>query len=136
MTSDKLASAHSLERRSPYLARELVELSYRLPVQHKIADPVSGKRILRDAAKALGLPREVWGSRDKLGFSSPVPTWLNGPLAAWADAQIHTALAEAPAALRPLLTDGLKPGGRFDRTRMQALLAAAWFSDQSVRAAA
>ncbi|WP_406732282.1 asparagine synthetase B family protein [Streptomyces sp. NBC_01794] len=136
MTSDKLASAYALERRSPYLARDLVELSYRLPVEHKIADPAAGKRILRDAAKALGLPREVWASRDKLGFASPVPAWLNGPLAAWADAQIHTILAEAPPALRPLLMGGLKPGGRFDRTRMQALLAAAWFQDQTVRAAA
>ncbi|MEU4615196.1 asparagine synthetase B family protein [Streptomyces umbrinus] len=136
MTSDKLASAYALERRSPYLARELVELSYRLPVEHKICHPAEGKRILRDAAKALGLPREVWGSRDKLGFASPVPSWLNGQLAAWADAQIHTALTEAPASWRPLLEGGLKPGGRFDRTRMQALMAAAWFCDQTVRTAA
>ncbi|MFD4338379.1 asparagine synthetase B family protein [Streptomyces anulatus] len=136
MTSDKLASAYALERRSPFLARDLVELSYRLPVDHKIAHPAEGKRILRDAARALGLPREVWGSRDKLGFASPVPSWLNGKLAAWAEAQIHTALAEAPAAMRPLLEGGLKPGGRFDRTRMQALMAAAWFCDQSMRAAA
>ncbi|MET7715318.1 asparagine synthetase B [Streptomyces sp. NPDC005407] len=136
MTSDKLASAYALERRSPFLARELVELSYRLPVEYKIAHPAEGKRILRDAAKALGLPQEVWGSRDKLGFASPVPSWLNGKLAGWADAQIRTALAEAPAAMRPLLEGGLKPGGRFDRTRMQALMAAAWFCDQTVRAAA
>nr|WP_324606015.1 MULTISPECIES: hypothetical protein [unclassified Streptomyces] len=92
--------------------------------------------MLRDAAKALGLPREVWGSRDKLGFASPVPSWLNGKLAGWADAQIRTALSEAPAAMRPLLEGGLKPGGRFDRTRMQALMSAAWLYDQSVRAAA
>ncbi|WP_175647238.1 asparagine synthetase B family protein [Streptomyces cyaneochromogenes] len=137
MTSDKLASAFALERRSPYLARELVELSYRLPAEHKIAHPAEGKRILRDAAKALGLPREVWASRDKLGFASPVPSWLNSQLATWASAQIHTALAEAPASLRPLLEGGLtKPGGRFDRTRMQALMAAAWFHGQTVRAAA
>ncbi|MFD4482117.1 asparagine synthetase B family protein [Streptomyces sp. NPDC058471] len=136
MTSDKLASAYALERRSPFLARDLVELSYRLPQEHKISHPAEGKRILRDAAKALGLPREVWGSRDKLGFASPVPSWLNGQLAGWADAQIHTALAETPAALRPLLEGGLKPGGRFDRTRMQALMAAAWFCHQTVRAAA
>ncbi|MGW0819927.1 asparagine synthetase B family protein [Streptomyces sp. NPDC002845] len=136
MTSDKLASAYALERRSPYLARELVEMSYRLPAEHKICHPAEGKRILRDAAKALGLPREVWGNRDKLGFASPVPAWLNGKLAAWADAQIHTALTEAPAFLRPLLEGGLKPGGRFDRTRMQSLMAAAWFCDQTVRAAA
>jgi asparagine synthase (glutamine-hydrolysing) len=136
MTSDKLASAYAIERRSPFLARDLVELSYRLPQGHKICHPAEGKRILRDAAKALGLPREVWGSRDKLGFASPVPSWLNGKLAGWADAQIRTALSEAPAAMRPLLEGGLKPGGRFDRTRMQALMSAAWLYDQSVRAAA
>ncbi|MCC9711779.1 asparagine synthetase B [Streptomyces sp. MNU76] len=136
MTSDKLASAYALERRSPYLARDLVELSYRLPAEHKIAHPAEGKRILRDAAKAVGLPREVWGSRDKLGFASPVPSWLNGPLAAWADAQIRAALAEAPVAMRLLLEGGLKPGGRFDRTRTQALMAAAWLGDQTARAAA
>ncbi|MFE7843173.1 asparagine synthase-related protein [Streptomyces sp. NPDC057474] len=107
-----------------------------LPSEYKTCHPAEGKRILRDAAKALCLPREVWGSRDKLGFASPVPTWLNGPLAAWADAQIHTALTEVPASWRPLLEGGLKQGGRFDRTRMQVLMASAWFHDQTVRAAA
>ncbi|MFE0422175.1 asparagine synthetase B family protein [Streptomyces sp. NPDC058953] len=136
MTSDKLASAYALERRSPYLARDLVELSYRLPTHYKITDPAQGKRILRDAAKALGLPKEVWASRDKLGFASPVPSWLNGHLTSWADERINAALAEAPPAFRPLLEGGLKPGGRFDRTRMQALMAAAWFTDQTARAAA
>ncbi|MFG2227785.1 asparagine synthetase B family protein [Streptomyces sp. NPDC048644] len=135
MTSDKLASACALERRSPYLARDLVELSYRLPAEHKITDPAQGKRILRDAAKALGLPREVWSSRDKLGFASPVPAWLNGDLAAWTDAQINTALADAPAAFCPLLEGG-KPGSRFHRTRMQALMTAAWVSNQTIQAAA
>jgi asparagine synthase (glutamine-hydrolysing) len=137
MTSDKLASAFALERRSPFLARDLVELSYRLPVEHKICHPAEGKRILRDAAKDLGLPREVWGSRDKLGFASPVPAWLNDQLAAWADAQINAALAEAPIRMRPLLDGGLKPSGQwFDRARMQALMAAVWFRDQTARAAA
>ncbi|MFI1783397.1 asparagine synthetase B family protein [Streptomyces rubiginosohelvolus] len=136
MTSDKLASAHALERRSPYLARDLVELSYRLPAEHKIIEPAQGKRILRDAAKALGLPREVWASRDKLGFASPVPSWLNDSLATWADSQIRVALTNAPPQFRPLLEGGLTPGSRYDRTRVQALMAAAWFSDQTVRAAA
>ncbi len=136
MTSDKLASAFALERRSPFLARDLVEFCYRLPVEHKIGEPTAGKRILRDAAKALGLPSEVWGSRDKLGFASPVPSWLTGPLEPWATAQISAALDQAPRSLRPLLAGGLKPGGRFDRTRMQSLMAAAWFNDQPVEAAA
>ncbi|WP_434795701.1 asparagine synthase-related protein (plasmid) [Streptomyces albidoflavus] len=136
MTSDKLASAFALERRSPFLARDLVEFCYRLPVEHKIGEPAVGKRILRDAAKALGLPREVWDSRDKLGFASPVPRWLSGPLEPWATAQISSALDQAPRSLRPLLAGGLKPGGRFDRTRMQSLMAAAWFNDQPAETAA
>ncbi|MGV9270714.1 asparagine synthetase B family protein [Kitasatospora sp. NPDC003701] len=136
MTSDKLASAFALERRSPFLARDLIEFCYRLPVEFKIGDPAAGKRILRDAAKALGLPREVWGSRDKLGFASPVPSWLSGPLEPWATAQISSALDQAPRSLRPLLAGGLKPGGRFDRTRMLSLMAAAWFNDQPVEMAA
>ncbi|MET9399418.1 asparagine synthase-related protein [Kitasatospora sp. NPDC002965] len=136
MTSDKLASAFALERRSPFLARDLVEFCYRLPVEHKIGDPAAGKRILRDAAKALGIPPEVWGSRDKLGFASPVPSWLTGPLEPWATAQISAALDQAPRSLRPLLAGGLRPGGRFDRTRMQSLMAAAWFNDQPVETAA
>ncbi|MGV9267570.1 asparagine synthase-related protein [Kitasatospora sp. NPDC003701] len=64
MASDKLASAFALERRSPFLARDLIEFCYRLPVEYKIGDPAAGKRILRDAAEVLGLPPEVWGSRD------------------------------------------------------------------------
>ncbi|MFF8548097.1 asparagine synthetase B family protein [Streptomyces albidoflavus] len=136
MTSDKLASAFALERRSPFLARDLVEFCYRLPVEHKIGEPTVGKRILRDAAKALGLPREVWDSRDKLGFASPVPSWLSGPLEPWATAQISSALDQAPRSLRPLLAGGLRPGGRFDRTRMQSLMAAVWFNDQPAETAA
>lgn len=136
MTSDKLASALSLERRSPYLARELLELSYGLPREYKLRDPAAGKRILRDVAESLGLPQQIWDNHDKLGFSSPVPAWLTGPLAGWADSQIRTALAYAPATLRPLLESGLTPGGRYSRTRMQSLMAAAWLSDQTLRAAA
>ncbi|MDQ1031549.1 asparagine synthase (glutamine-hydrolyzing) [Streptomyces umbrinus] len=136
MTSDKLASAFSLERRSPYLAQDLVELAYQLPAHFKIRHPAEGKRILRDTARALGLPREIWNSREKLGFASPVPTWLTGPLASWADYQIRAALADAPAALRPLLQGGLTHRGRWDRTRMQALMAAAWLADQPVPASA
>ncbi|MFJ7275738.1 hypothetical protein [Kitasatospora sp. NPDC098663] len=59
-----------------------------------------------------------------------------GPLEPWATAQISSALDQAPLSLRPLLAGGLRPGGQFDRTRMQALMAAAWLSDHSLAAAA
>ncbi|MEY9839556.1 asparagine synthetase B [Streptacidiphilus sp. EB103A] len=136
LTSDKLAAAFGLERRSPYLAREIVELAYRLPTAHKITDPAAGKRILRDTARTLGLPPEVWAARDKLGFASPVPAWLGGEFKDWADQQITRALTARPDPVRPLLQAGLAQGGRFDRSRMLAVMAAASFSPEPVRAAA
>ncbi|UKL04212.1 asparagine synthase-related protein [Streptomyces sp. NBU3104] len=108
MTSDKLASAFTLERRSPFLARDLVEFCYRLPVEHKISKLTTGKKILRDAAKALGLPREVWGSRDKLGFASPVPSWPS--VARWSPGRPPR--SAPPRSLRPLLAGGPKSGNR------------------------
>ena len=136
VTSDKLASAFALERRSPYLARDLVELCYRLPAEHKISEPAAGKRILRDAARALGLPPQIWASTDKLGFASPVPGWLTGELRPWADRMLAAALATCPAPVRPLLQAGLAGRGRFDRGRMLAVMAAVGFSPEPVKAAA
>jgi asparagine synthase (glutamine-hydrolysing) len=135
-TSDKLASSFGLERRSPYLARSLVELSYRLPVGCKIDQPGRGKRILRDAARLLGLPAEIWDNRDKLGFASPVPAWLTGELRAWSDQRIATALRDCPPSLKPVLQAGRAPAGPYDRARMVALLAAYWLTAGSARIAA
>ncbi|WP_436775758.1 asparagine synthetase B family protein [Yinghuangia sp. YIM S09857] len=136
LTSDKLAAAFSMERRSPYLARDLVELAWSLPVGHKIAEPGVGKRILRDAARTLGLPRAVWDNRDKLGFASPLPDWLGSELRDWADRTISSALPKAPEAFRPLLRAGLAAGGRFDRTRTLAVMTASWLSPEPVSQAA
>ncbi|SHJ76997.1 asparagine synthase (glutamine-hydrolysing) [Nocardiopsis flavescens] len=136
-TSDKLASAFGLERRSPYLARGFAEFCYSLPVSHKITRPALGKRILRDAARELGVGQEVWAATDKKGFASPVPAWLNDPglLSPWCEESIRTALTTAPSALLPLLKAGLEPAARFDRTRAQALLTAYWVAGSQRHAA-
>ncbi|MEV7789850.1 asparagine synthase-related protein [Streptomyces sp. NPDC088106] len=55
MTSDKLASSYALERRSPCLARDLIEFSYRLPAEHKISDPAQG-RTPKAASSASNFP--------------------------------------------------------------------------------
>ncbi|MEV2279258.1 asparagine synthetase B [Nocardiopsis sp. NPDC049922] len=131
-TSDKLASSLALERRSPYLARPLVEFFHRLPTEHKIARPVQGKRILRDAARELGVPQQIWASTDKIGFASPLPDWLTGPLAPWTDQTITTALDQAPEDVAALLHSGLVRRGGFNRTRVHALMTAHWLTSTSL----
>ncbi|TDQ52949.1 hypothetical protein [Actinorugispora endophytica] len=83
------------------------------------------------------MAEEVWASTDKRGFASPVPAWLNDPglLSPWCEERIHAALPTAPPALLPLLRAGLRPTGRFDRTRAQALLTAFWVAGPQRHAA-
>jgi asparagine synthase (glutamine-hydrolysing) len=98
-----------------------------MPLEHKLDRPGYGKRLLRDAARALGLPEQAWQAADKLGFASPVPQWLGDELAAWCQQKIGAATAlTRPGELRALLQAGLEPGGPFDRCRLQALMTAAW----------
>ena len=75
MRVDKMTMAHSLEARVPFLDHRLVELSFGLPSDWKIANGVP-KSILKDAVRGL-LPDEVI-DRPKIGFGAPVSEWLKG----------------------------------------------------------
>ncbi len=76
-TTDRMSMAANLEVRVPFLNKELVDLTTRLPSNLKIKG-IKRKYILKRAAERL-LPREVvW--RKKAGFSAPVRSWLRGPL--------------------------------------------------------
>jgi asparagine synthase (glutamine-hydrolysing) len=132
LTSDALSSWFGLERRSPYLAKDLVEFAYAMPLSHKIPTPGAGKQLLRDAARILGVPAEIWQNTDKVGFASAVPHWLAGQLGEWCDHQITRALTRtSPGVLRDVLERGLRPAGPYDRYRMQALFTAAWLSEDT-----
>lgn len=76
-TTDKTSMAANLEVRAPFLNKELVELSARIPADLKIRG-LKRKYILKKAVESL-LPKEiVW--RKKAGFSAPVRSWLRGAL--------------------------------------------------------
>ncbi|MGW1067470.1 asparagine synthase (glutamine-hydrolyzing) [Streptomyces aureus] len=131
LASDKLSSAFGLERRSPYLARDLVEFSYTLPIEYKRQGTARTKILLRDAASLLGVPERIWGDTNKLGFASPLPSWLGNELSDWCGSQLAIAAsdASAPAVVRLAAHRALAaPASRFDRTRMQALLLSLWWS--------
>ena len=77
MTTDKTSMAANLEVRVPFLNREMLALTARMPPELKLKG-LKRKYILKKAAEKL-LPHDVvW--RKKAGFGAPIRSWLRGPL--------------------------------------------------------
>lgn len=74
---DRATMSASLEARSPFLDRDLVEFVLRLPWQWHFGG-MRGKRLLREAIGER-IPDFVWRRR-KQGFASPVSHWMRGSL--------------------------------------------------------
>jgi asparagine synthase (glutamine-hydrolysing) len=90
MRVDKFSMAHSIEARAPFLDHELVSYALSLPQHAKIAHGET-KSVLKKAMAGV-LPAEVI-HRQKQGFRVPLPDWLAGPLAAWAESQLFSTRA-------------------------------------------
>jgi asparagine synthase (glutamine-hydrolysing) len=74
---DRASMAFSLEARSPFLDRRVVELAFAMPRQwHRIG--WKAKRMLRDSFRA-DLPEWIWRRR-KHGFGIPVHQWFRSGL--------------------------------------------------------
>ncbi len=76
---DRLAMAHSIESRVPFLDHRLVRLTFSLPSSFKINPPL-GKYVHREAMKGI-IPKEIYKRRDKAIFGSPFYSlWLRNDL--------------------------------------------------------
>lgn len=75
--TDKMSMAHGVEVRVPYLDKELVEFSTRIPVNLKMKGATT-KYLLRKVGERY-LPKEII-YRPKTGFGAPVREWITGPL--------------------------------------------------------
>lgn len=78
---DRAAMSVSLETRVPFLDRDVVEFSCRVPSELKVRNG-EGKWLVRQV-----LGRHVPGElvdRPKTGFGIPLDDWLRGPLKSWA----------------------------------------------------
>ena len=73
MKLDKMAMAHSLEGRAPYLCPRLAQMAFNMPAKRKLDDE-SNKIALREIAHRL-LPRSI-SQRRKQGFVLPMRQWL------------------------------------------------------------
>ena len=108
-TTDRTSMAANLEVRAPFLNRELVDLSARIPAGLKIKG-LKRKYILKKAAESF-LPKDViW--RKKAGFSAPIRSWLRGALRPMVDDLLSEATIRSrglldPRYVRQLIDDNL-----------------------------
>ncbi len=92
MRVDKMTMAASVEARTPFLDRELVEFAISLPPRMKVRGNV-GKWLLKRSVEQL-LPNQIV-HRPKQGFGLPVSEWFRGELGRRAQREIRdSSLAE------------------------------------------
>jgi asparagine synthase (glutamine-hydrolysing) len=72
--ADRMAAAHSLENRSPFLDYRVMELAARMPTWCKINEDES-KAVLRNVARRLGVPSEIIDEKTKRGLFLPWAQW-------------------------------------------------------------
>jgi len=78
---DRVSMAHGVEVRMPFMDYRLVCYVMSLPSSSKIGE-LQTKYIAREAMKDK-MPESIRASKIKIGFNSPMPEWLNGPLKNW-----------------------------------------------------
>ena len=83
---DRAGMAVSLESRIPMLDKDVVEFSWKIPIEYKYQDGIT-KKVLRDIVYQY-VPKELL-ERPKRGFSIPISKWLREPeLRKWAETLI------------------------------------------------
>lgn len=78
---DRNMMAFGIEARVPFVDHVFVEWMAKLPVSLRLSDGWS-KRVLREGLRGI-LPEKIRTRRSKLGFSTPEPAWMAGPLSGW-----------------------------------------------------
>jgi asparagine synthase (glutamine-hydrolysing) len=95
---DRMAMAHALEVRSPFLDTELVELALQLPPGTKVRG-LSQKRVLKRAMADV-LPHEVL-HRPKHGFGIPLARWFRNELRPYLESRLSPPAAKIRQHLLP-----------------------------------
>ena len=113
---DRITMSHSLEARAPFLDPALVAYALALPARLKLRGATT-KYVLRRAVADL-LPPAVL-ARPKQGFRVPIPEWLRGELAPWAEHQLRHAAIHRRGLFRAGAIDAMwrrHRAGQFDHS--------------------
>jgi len=78
---DRLSMAHGIEVRMPFMDWRLVTYTMALPDESKATGDYS--KVIARKAMVRRMPESIRTGRRKVGFTSPIPEWLNGPLSGW-----------------------------------------------------
>ena len=84
---DRLSMAHGVEVRMPFLDWRLVTYTMALPDSSKNRDGFT-KFVARQAMQGR-MPESIRMQKIKVGFNSPMPTWLNDSLTPWLEGLIE-----------------------------------------------
>jgi asparagine synthase (glutamine-hydrolysing) len=126
--TDKTSMAVNLEVRVPFLNREMIELTARMPPELKLRG-LKRKYILKRALEQL-LPREVvW--RKKAGFGAPIRSWLRGPLRPLVEDLLSEETVKSrglfrPAEVRRIIDDNLSGREDYNLQVFQLLTLELW----------
>ncbi len=88
---DRMSMAHGIEVRMPFMDWRLVTFTMALPEASKAADGYT--KLIARQAMAGQMPESIRTGRRKVGFNSPMPEWLNGPLSDWTMSLLHSKVA-------------------------------------------
>ncbi|MFM7765875.1 MAG: asparagine synthase-related protein [Sphingomonadales bacterium] len=97
---DLAGMMNSVEIRMPFMDWRLVAYTFSLPLSSKVGHGFN-KLVLREAMKNR-MPESLRHRRLKIGISSPIQVWLNGPLREWAMDILHTAGNENKATMEAM----------------------------------
>jgi len=86
---DRYSMINSVEIRMPFLDYRIVEFAFKIPYSAKIRNGY-GKAIVRDALKGI-VPEEILYRKKKIGFNSPMNSWMTGVMKTWVLDTINSA---------------------------------------------
>jgi len=78
---DRYSMINGVEIRMPFLDYRIVEFAFSIPWQSKIRNGF-GKAIVREALQGI-VPDEILYRKKKIGFNSPMDSWMKGELKTW-----------------------------------------------------
>jgi asparagine synthase (glutamine-hydrolysing) len=133
---DRMAMAHGVESRVPFLDHPLVEFAATIPADVKFKDGEL-KRLLKHVF-AHQLPEAINHRKDKMGFPVPLTLWLRqkGPAAEFVrDVFSSRAARERPYLARPVDLDKVLSGQSVYSRNLWALLSLELWHQQFIDAA-